>query len=96
MLSETKLDDSFLSAQFIVKGYGVLYWFDRNYRGEGLLFYICENLPLKFLKLRSDCNIDFICAEINLRKRKWFMNGSYNPSTNFISNHPECLNHIDE
>ena len=72
LLSETKLDDSFLSAQFILKGYGVPYRFDMNSKGGGLLFYIRKDVTSKFFKLRSDnCNIESICVEINLRKRKW-------------------------
>ena len=35
LLSETKLDDTFPSAQFILKGYGVPYRFDRNSNGGG-------------------------------------------------------------
>ena len=31
---------------------------------------------------------------MNLRKCKWFINGSYNPSKSFISNHLEFLNGI--
>ena len=94
LLLETKLDDSYHSAQFILKGYGVPYRFDRNSRGGGLLFYICEDIFSKFLKLRSDSNIESIRVEINLRKRKWFINGSYNPSKSFVTNHTECLNRI--
>ena len=51
---------------------------DRNSKvgespGGRLLFYICEDIPSKFLKLRSDCNTESNCVEINLRKRKWFI-----------------------
>ena len=94
LLSETKLDDSFPSAQFILKGYGVPYRFDRNFKGGGLLFHIRGDIPPKFLKLRSDGNIESICIEINLRKRKSFIKDSNNPSESFISNHLECLNRI--
>ena len=47
-----------------------------------------------FLKVKSDCNIESICVEVNLRKRKWFINGSCSPNKSFISNHVECLNRI--
>ena len=36
ILSETKLDDSFPLAQFMVKNFGVLYRPDRNSNGGGL------------------------------------------------------------
>ena len=31
---------------------------------------------------------------INLKKRKWFLNCSYNPHRNSISSHLECLNRV--
>ena len=94
LLSETKLDDSFPSAQFMLKNFGILYRLDRNSNGGGLLLYVREDIPSKFLKVKSDCNIESICVEVNLRKRKWFINGSYNPNKSFLSNHLECLNRI--
>ena len=94
LLSETKLDDSFPSAQFMLKNFGIPYRFDRNSNGGGLLLYVREDIPSKFLKVKSDCNIESICVEVNLRKRKWFINGSYNPNKSFLSNHLECLNRI--
>ena len=94
LLSETKLDDSFPSAQFMLKNFGIPYRLDRNSNGGGLLLYVREDIPSKFLKVKSDCNIESICVEVNLRKRKWFINGSYNPNKSFLSNHLECLNCI--
>ena len=94
LLLGTKPDDSFPSAQFILKEYGLWYRFDRNSKGGGLLFHIREDITSKFLKRRSDFNIESICADINLTKRKRIINGSYNLSKNFISNDLECLNCI--
>ena len=91
LLSETKLDDSFPSAQFMLKNYVIPYRLDRNSNGRGLLLY---TIPFRFLKVKSDCNIESICVEVNLRKRKWFINGSYDPNRSFVSNHLECLNRI--
>ena len=94
LLSETKLNDSFPSAKFMLKNFGIPYRLDRNSNGGGLLLYVREDIPSKFLKVKSDCNIESICVEVNLRKRKWFINGSYNPNKSFLSNHLECLNRI--
>ena len=94
LLSETKLDDSFTSAQFMLKNFGVPYRLNRNSNGGGLLLYVCEDIPSKFLKVKSDCNIESVCVEVNLRKKKWFINGSYSPNKSFLSNHLECLNCI--
>ena len=38
LISETKLDDSFPTAQFQMKGFSVPYRYDRNGKGGGLLF----------------------------------------------------------
>ena len=76
---ETKMNDSFPSAQFILKNFGIPYRLDRNSNGGGLFLYIREDILSKFLKVKSACNIESICVEVN-----------------FLSNHLECLNHIDE
>ena len=78
----------------MLKNFGIPYRLDRNSNGGGLLLYVREDIPSKFLKVKSDCNIESICVEVNLRKRKWFINGSYNPNKIFLSNHLECLNCI--
>ena len=49
LISETKLDDSFPSAQFLIKGFSAPYSFDRNSKGGGLLLYIHEDVPCKIL-----------------------------------------------
>ena len=67
LISETKLDDSFLSAQFKI-GYTNAY--DRNDKGGGLLLYIREYIPSRLLQCKSQCNIESLSVEINLRKRK--------------------------
>ena len=59
--------------------------------------YICEDIQSKLLISKSKCNIETLSVAVNLRKRKWFLNCSYNPNQNSISNHLECLNRlIDE
>ena len=94
LLLETKLDDSFPSAQFMLNNYGIPYRLDRNSNGGGLLLSVREDIPSKFLKVRSDCSIESICLEVNLRKRQWSINGSYSPNKSFIPNHLKCLNRI--
>ena len=94
LLLETKLDDSFSFSAIYVQGYVIPYRFDRNLNGGWLLLYVREDIPSKFLKVKSDCNIESICAEVNLRKKKLFINISYSPNKSFISTHLECLNRI--
>ena len=94
MISETKLDDSFPSSQFLIKGFSVPYRFDRNSNGGGLFLYIREDIPSKILTYSSNCDIETLLVEINLRKRKWLLNGSYNLKKSQISYHLECLNSL--
>ena len=94
LISETKLDDSFPSAQFKIEGFTTPYRYDRNDKGGGLLLYIREDIPSRLLQCKSQCNIESLSVEINLRKRKWFLNCSYNPHRNSISRHLECLNRV--
>ena len=94
MISETKLDDSFTTAQFLLHGFSAPYRLDRNSKGGGILLYIREDIPSRLLNSKFKTGIETISVEINLRKRKWFLNCSYNPNKNLISNHLECLNRI--
>ena len=96
LISETKLDDSFPTAQVLIKGFSGPYRFDRNSKGGGLLLYIREDVPSKILTYSSNCDIEIILVEINLRKRKWLSNGSYNPNKSQTSHHLECLNSLLE
>ena len=69
-----KLDDLFPSAQFILKNFGIPYRLDRNSNSGRLLLYVRDDIPSMFLKVKSDWNIESIYLEVNLRKRKGFIN----------------------
>ena len=69
MLSETKIDDSFLKGKFLIKGFRDPFRIDRNVNGGGILFYVREDIPAKLLSVETlPTNIFFV--EINLRKKK--------------------------
>ena len=38
--------------------------------------------------------MESLSVEIHLRKRKWFLNCSYNPQKKLISSNLECLNRV--
>ena len=58
-----------------------------------LLLYVREDMPFKFMKVKSDCNFESICVDIKLK----FVNSLYNPNKSFILNNLKCLNRmIDE
>ena len=86
MISETKLDDSFPSMQFLIEGYGSSYRLDRNSRGGGILVYVREDIPCKLIPMKN-CTIEGFFLELNLRTKKWLISCSYNPHRSFISHH---------
>ena len=69
MISETKLDDSFPTAQFLLHGFSAPYRLDRNSKGGGILLYIRKDMPSRPINSKSKTGIQTISVEINLRKR---------------------------
>ena len=86
LISETKLDDTFPSDQFVIEGYSKPIRLDRNSHGGGIMFFIRDDLPNKELKSHKlPDNIEGIFIEITLGKNKWLIMGGYNPHKNNIS-----------
>ena len=48
MISETKLDESFLKGQFLIKGFSETYRLDHNFEGDEIMLFIREDIPSKF------------------------------------------------
>ena len=97
-ITETKLDESFPSSQFILEGYQVPLRLDRNSDGRGIMVYVREGILCR--KLNSYNTIgDFegIFFVINLRKNKWPFFGGYNPKkeniVNFLTNVASTLDY---
>ena len=49
LISETKLDDSFPSAQFLLDGFSKPYRLDRCTDGSGIFVYIRDDIPSRLL-----------------------------------------------
>ena len=80
VITETKLNSTFPTSQFLIESYNEPYRFDRNRNGVDVLIYVREDIPSKPLtdhKLSHD--IEGIFVELNLRKNKWLLFGSYHP-----------------
>ena len=68
LISETKLDDTFVLSQFILEGFTPLYRLDRTEHGGGLMLFIREDIPSKQLpNVNPSGKIKNIFVEINLR-----------------------------
>ena len=90
MASETKLNDSFPEGQFLIKGFYSPFRFDRNRNGGRIMLYVREAIAARSL------NHDFPSAEsffieINLYKKKWLVNCSYNPHKGNIGKHFDII-----
>ena len=66
LISETKLDDSFPTAQFLIEGFATPDRNDRNSSGGELFLYIREGIPSKRLSCKTNYGIETLIVEINL------------------------------
>ena len=67
LVSETKLDDSFPMAQFLMSGFCKPYRLDRCSNGGGLMIYIRENIPCRLLtEYKPPENVECSFVEIVL------------------------------
>ena len=81
IISETKIDESFTSNQFMIDGYSTPFREDRNSHGGGVLIYVREDIPCKRLKTdKISGDIEGIFIELNINNNKWFLMGGYNPN----------------
>ena len=71
MLSETKLDSTFPSIQFLINGFSVPHRLDQNSKGGGILLYVRDKiivLPLNRYSLPP--HIEILFFELNQRNQK--------------------------
>ena len=93
LLSETKLDDSFPTAQFSLNGFCKPYRLDNSSKGGGIIPYLRDGIPSKLLTdYEIKDNLELLSVEVNIRKKKWLFGCSYNPHKNTISNNLHHLN----
>ena len=73
MISETKLDQSFPTNQFMINCFSASFCLDRNDKGGGIILYIREDIPPRLVSTDSG-QVEGFFVEINLRKKKkWLL-----------------------
>ena len=79
-IAETKIDQSFPSAQFSVQIYK-LYRQDRDDRGGGIMVYINDSIPHRLVKEYTGVymGIDYMTIEISVKSYKWNLVYLYRP-----------------
>ena len=91
LLSETKLHDSFPTAQFSLDAFCKPYRLDHSSNRGGILLYVRDDIPSRLLtdyKIKD--NVELVFVEVNIQKKKWLLSCSYKAHENNISNN---LNH---
>ena len=81
-------------AKFFMDGFYKSYRFDRNKHGGGVMVYVQETIPSKILEKHS-CpnNIEYLFIELNFRKFKWLLCGTYHPPS---QNDEYYFNYLDK
>ena len=76
MILETKIDESFPKAKFLIEGFSTSYRLDRDSNGGGTLLYVRENIP-SILIAFEDKPIETLFVEFNLQNtNKLFLQSS--------------------
>ena len=96
MLSETKLDSTFTSTQFLINVFSVRHRLDRNCKGGGMLFFVRDKIIVMSLNRYSlPLHLEILFFELNQANRKWplwlLIYCSYNPHKNLIKEHLRVL-----
>ena len=77
-LAETKIDDSFKTAQFVLPGFHPPFRQDRTNRGGGLLAYVRADIPCRKLSFETK-QVETISLELTLNNKKWGIILAYKP-----------------
>ena len=87
MVSETKID-TLPESQCLIEGFSTSYSLDRTAKGGGILLYVRQNIPSKYLK-KVPVNESFegFFVELNLRSKKWLLGCLYNPHKEKTTSH---------
>ena len=88
VVSETKLDSSFPSAQFHINGYEVRARRDRDKSGGGLIEFVRKGFICKRLKKLEPKFSEVVRSEFTISNKKWICFSVYRPPT---QNNLECF-----
>lgn len=77
VIAETKLDNTFPTAQFTIDGYTIRNRKDRTKNGGGLLEYIKRGVICNKINDYNTNYCETVCSEILLQNKKWFFLSLY-------------------
>ena len=80
VISETKIDASFPTSQFLINGFKSPYRLDVSGNSGGILVYVRDSLLSKYVTpIGTQPDIQVVPIEINTRKQKWLILPIYRP-----------------
>ena len=79
ILSETKIDKRFPSAQFNIHDYEIRNRRDRDKHGGGFIEFVRKGFITKRMKEYETKLSETICTEFTVSKKKWFCLSVYRP-----------------
>ena len=87
VFSETKIDESFPSAQFNIHDYEIRNRRDRDKHGGGFIEFVRKGFITKRMKEYETKLSEIICTEFTVSKKKWFCLSVYRPpsSNNIVT-----------
>ena len=92
IIVESKIDHTYPLSQFLIDGFRPPFRRDRDKNGGGLLIYVRDDIPCEQLSKHDfPEDIEGIFIELNLRKMKWLLFGSYHPPSQNDKYYFECI-----
>ena len=79
VLSGTKLDESFPTAQFTLEGYEIRSRKDSDKYGGGLIEFVKNGFICKTIPEYTSDKLECICSEFSISKSKWICFSIYRP-----------------
>ena len=87
ILPETKLDELYSSSQLYIDRFPKPFRLDRNHNVGRILIYVREDIQLSNYSLPD--TIEGIFCELNFRKSRWLVFGTYHPPSQRVDFHFE-------
>ena len=69
MVSETKLDHTFSTSQYLIQGYSTRFRKDRTSRGGGMLLYVKKDISCKIIRTETDVYYEVFSFKLTSEKK---------------------------
>ena len=88
MISETKLDESFPTNQFMINGFSAPFRLDLNDKGGGIILYIREDIPSRLVSTESSQVEGFFSKKDLITQHLYALSKSFDVLTSKYDNLP--------